>query len=500
MPYKIEKRGGKFAVVNEDSGKVMGTHPTEEEAKKNLAALEANVEDAKKDFDAENERKLTQEEVSYTVLASSDAEVCAKCRWFEGEMCHIVQCHPLPIEAAGVCDRFEALPVEEPDTPGEELAEAIEELADALTGESDTDDEDSGLYEMAFEGKALFVTPTRTLIDRARTVLNGKPVQPGQTLLKDKAGRRYMFIITSNGYKDREKEHVATKALQEYVNACWTADNTAFVGQQDHYIWHARNLGSISDLKYADMWDGFLVELWRENGTALSKAFYNFVERHSDVRWGASHGFFAEQDGDTYTKIYKFETSTLPLAEAANLATLSEVLPVANKSKREELLQKLFDEQYGPGVISPDDMKLGTAHVAKKLQGVEVKSAPDADMQKQANASSFAQVAGLMNDLIEGMNAQEDRLQALEAHNKALAEEAGADLDELREAVDTLASQMKMIAEKVNAGPRLAARDMATALPVDSPEAVLVKQQLDEQNFEGYDPMWGDMKVKKEHK
>lgn len=41
MPYAIERQKGKFAVVKEDDGKVMGTHPTRAKAKAQLSALYA---------------------------------------------------------------------------------------------------------------------------------------------------------------------------------------------------------------------------------------------------------------------------------------------------------------------------------------------------------------------------------------------------------------------------------------------------------------------------
>lgn len=42
MPYAIRKQNGKFQVIKIDDGKVMGTHPTREEARAQLAALYAN--------------------------------------------------------------------------------------------------------------------------------------------------------------------------------------------------------------------------------------------------------------------------------------------------------------------------------------------------------------------------------------------------------------------------------------------------------------------------
>lgn len=52
MPYKVEKRGTKWVVVKRkksgdgESTEVVGKHDTKEDANKQLAALEINVEDA----------------------------------------------------------------------------------------------------------------------------------------------------------------------------------------------------------------------------------------------------------------------------------------------------------------------------------------------------------------------------------------------------------------------------------------------------------------------
>jgi hypothetical protein len=48
MPYQIELSGSQYAVVD-DKGKIVGTHPTKEEAEDQVRALYANVPDATKD-------------------------------------------------------------------------------------------------------------------------------------------------------------------------------------------------------------------------------------------------------------------------------------------------------------------------------------------------------------------------------------------------------------------------------------------------------------------
>jgi len=44
-PWRIEKRGDKFVVVQADSGKVMGSHDSKEDAAKQVAALHSKVKE-----------------------------------------------------------------------------------------------------------------------------------------------------------------------------------------------------------------------------------------------------------------------------------------------------------------------------------------------------------------------------------------------------------------------------------------------------------------------
>lgn len=465
---------------------------------------------------------LTQAETNYTAMAPSDAKMCAKCRWFMGTngyfSCHLVESDPQPIVPTGLCDRFEA----QVETENEEdpVVEAIENLATAVANTpaptiiveppisaedssgwylaaSEDDDDDEATDEEATsdeEEKAIYAAPTLGLVKRAQTLRS--PLKPGTTVVKGLDGRRLMFTITSNGYKDREDEHVATKALADYVGGCWTKDNSAFIGANDHYFWHIKDFGSMSDLMYADVWDGFLIEVWREKPTRWAKSAYNFIEAHPEIAWGTSHGFFASKGKDnTFHNIHKFETTTLPLDAAANLATLSEVLPVATKSKRETLLQQLFDEQYGKGVITPDDLKQGTAHVAKKLQGLEVKGMPDSHPTvKEANSKALANVAGLMLEMAETQGDFDQRVTDAVERSKSVEEKVDTELANVLKAVQELTNEVKSLRKTVNAGPRRPEQSETTIVSDDT--ASKVKEQLEEVEKK-YDPIWGDMKVLK---
>lgn len=269
--------------------------------------------------------KLTQDETAYTRLSTNRNQACANCRWFRpGEYggmdgCHLVECEPAPILPNGWCNRWEGIP----EMPEEEsVVEAIEELAESIEGLMGV--------EMAYQDgdKHYVIAPvqTNTLVDTAKRVIKRTALQSGVKMLTDKAGRRYLFMVTSNGYKDRDKEHIATKALKAYVDSCWTKDNTAFIGKQEHLIWHDDRLGSMSDLVFTDVWDGFLVEVWRERDDVIAKAFYTYVQNHPEIQWGASHGFLGVKEDDTFEHIFKRESSTLPLTAASNVLTLSEVL------------------------------------------------------------------------------------------------------------------------------------------------------------------------------
>jgi hypothetical protein len=48
MPWNVQRAGLKYEVVQSQTGRVVGTHPTREEANAQLAALHANVHEAKK--------------------------------------------------------------------------------------------------------------------------------------------------------------------------------------------------------------------------------------------------------------------------------------------------------------------------------------------------------------------------------------------------------------------------------------------------------------------
>lgn len=169
----------------------------------------------------------------------------------------------------------------------------------------------------------------------------------GLSVFKGSDGARYMLVITSNSYKDREGEYISTEALTNYVESQWTGE--AFKGTNPLLFWHDNP--AIGWCSWADMEGPFLVEIFKErlDGSedirTYTKAIWDYLEAPPEP-YGASHGYgyasasrVVDADGATYRRIYKFETSALPLWGAANALTYSGVVPMT--TARDQELEKI---------------------------------------------------------------------------------------------------------------------------------------------------------------
>lgn len=423
--------------------------------------------------------------VNYIPLSATTGQACANCIFYrstgfdgiEWPHCHIVADWPDPIEPTGWCDRWEAKP--EPPEPEPTVAEAIEDLAVAI----------EGVVEMSADETRheYFISPADSTMGKLKKSLSSN-LTPGVYILKDAAGQRWMWLTTSNGYRDRDNQHVAMKALQEYVEASWTGDNTAFIGQNDHYFWHWKQLGSISDLMFADVWNGFLVELWREQpDNPVAKAAYNFVENHPEIEWGSSQGFFGKPNGDTFKTIMKFESTTLPRDAAANLLTLSEVLPMSMKSKRDAMLDQMFKEEFGiDGAAAMLHEGVNKLKAALDAKGIQAKSLGEgSDALKQARADAIGDTADLILSMVDLQNEFEKELTEV----KKERDTARGEVTAFKTQLDRYEKEVKELRDLVNAGPRRATTDSSTV--VNDPEKLKAAK---EQQVE-YDPAYPGMNV-----
>lgn len=186
-------------------------------------------------------------------------------------------------------------------------------------------------YEHAGKDKEVIVSPRPlTWFEKLRY----RQYAPGVVVVKGDGKLRHMFIITSNSYKDREHEWITTDALKNYVERSWVADDIC-MPRNTLRFWHKQVIG---DIVWCDMQGPFLIELAREKrGVVTHKGkrypiakVWDYIEKNPDgIEWGASHGF-KYRDGDKHDKTYhairKFETTVLPLRNAANPITFSGVI------------------------------------------------------------------------------------------------------------------------------------------------------------------------------
>ncbi len=212
-------------------------------------------------------------------------------------------------------------------------------------------------------------------------------VKDGLTIYRDVRGRRFMFIVTSNSYKDRENETIATKALQAYVDKAWAVEDKC-LPRNPLLFWHDGQ--PIGDIVWTDMEGPFLLEVAKERPNQVVKLttkgriwkttikhIWDAIEK-GGYRFGASHGFRV-QDSDfedgVYKHIAKFETSVLPLDAAANPYTFAGVVNDMNKDKVLENLLKT------PGVA--DKFRKGVRSVKQELdkRGLEHKALDQAQFK-----------------------------------------------------------------------------------------------------------------------
>lgn len=428
---------------------------------------------------------LAQKEVNYVPLSATRNKACANCRWFLAfsQSCFIVDGWPEPVLATGYCDRWEGAPQPEP-APAVEPIPVV--IVDPAAAEPMEMSHEKAAHEPACDCAAcnsleirreVMVDPSPSVLKQLQNRITGQPLKDGTQVLKDNAGRRYMFMITSNGYRDRDNAHVTTKAIENYVEKCWT-DDGKFVGDNAHYIWHTKELGSISDLVFADVWSGFLVELWREKDqTPVAKAFYNYVEKHPEMEWGASQGFFASKSDKAqgiYQSIVKYESTSLPRAAASNMFTLSEVLPMVEKSKRDTFLNNLFKEEFGiedaVGLLKQGPEKL-RATLADR--GIEAKAlGGGSDAVVKARSDAMQQNAELILSMVEVQDTLDRQLTELTEKQASELKTRDDKLTAIEKELQALKQDNAALRTLVNQPPRRPAHDESTVV-TDAEKPVL---------------------------
>lgn len=438
----------------------------------------------------------TQDETSYTTVSLAAGQQCANCRWFDargeyGPYCALIDNYPLDILATGRCERWELSPLEadidalEPDPLPVVIVDEAERAA--------SDDEHKTVEE-----DIKYIAPDSNA-DGFLKQLRGKlkrGLKPGTSVLKDASGRRYMLVVTSNSYLDREGETIKTEALKSWVDSQWLADDY-FHTNNKLLFWHDERV-ELGDIVWADMRGPFLIELARENDTPLARKMFNYREAVPNDKWGASHKFAfltsqRDDEGTYHKRIYKRETSILPRDVAANAFTLSGVIPMA--SKRDEYLNKMLGLENAASLLDEGLDKLVDALTA---QGIEHKAQGEADPQETATeavADATKKFGHLVVQMVDDVGALLERQDELDSANKALTEENAALNTDTAEQLKALNETVEQLQTQLDARPRSASRAKETEIDKDKlPEGA---QKAIEDSLTEYDDFLGAT-VKKE--
>jgi hypothetical protein len=232
------------------------------------------------------------------------------------------------------------------------------------------------------EVKSFIATPRQdtTLMERFRSLFKSE-LKPGQYITKGADGLRYMFLITSNSYEDRDDETVTSKALEHYEASCYPGENL-FHCDNPLLWWHDDDvpMGEIIAVNYSKP---FLVEVAKELPSPTARILWDYAEQNGD-RAGVSQRFgYRDEDrkpDGSFTQIFKQETSYLPERSlAANTMTAIGVIDKNMSTKQSDAwLNKIFSEATGgkiqeaaakihakSGELDKELAALGITHKAK---------------------------------------------------------------------------------------------------------------------------------------
>lgn len=379
-----------------------------------------------------------------------------------------------------------------------------------------------------------FVATPRELgfIDKIRTWWKSE-LKPGVHVVhKANDPLRYMFLITSNSYEDREKETITTKALEEYEASCYPGEGL-YHNDNRLLFWHDDDV-PMGDIVAVNVSGPLLVEVAKEIDTPVAKVLWDIAE--ATERAGVSHRFgYLEKDRDpdgTFRRIFKDETTWLPdLGLAANGLTYAGVIGMASPAS-DKWLDETFERIAGikgasaklhakTGELEKELEAAGLSHktIGKPpmqppadVEGEEiiedeveedVKDGPEMDM---ASFSAIVNnIAGLVMDLVEAQSGVLDNQHGLakeltEIKEMRVSEKAqdSTTMKDLQDKVKTLSEQVAALNQRASLAPRSASREIAPADPelakkqiseaIDGAEAAREKQNTMSDSF------WGELK------
>lgn len=357
--------------------------------------------------------------------------------------------------------------------------------------------------------KSFILTPRQdpTLMERFRSLFKSE-MKPGQYITKGNDGLRYMFLITSNSYEDRDNETITSKALESYEASCYPGEGL-FHCDNPLLWWHDDDvpMGEIVAVNYSQP---FLVEVAKELPTPTARILWDYAERNGDAA-GTSHRFGYRdedrKDDGSYTHIIKQESSYLPERQlAANLMTFSGVINgTMSNSQSDAWLNKIFSEATG-GKISDAASKIHakSGELDKQLQAMGITHKAKADVPPPEDEPKLdadgnpiptedkeeVTLPGDFMAKLQQLEAIYQMMMAMVADQGAMAEDMGAGIDATaalakevkalkdekvtaKAYTDGLEARVKMLEARMSLSGRRASQDTET-----DPE--IVKQSIDD--------------------
>lgn len=332
-----------------------------------------------------------------------------------------------------------------------------------------------------------FIATPRTdtgIFQRIRSFFTDE-MKPMLTVQKGADGLRYMFIITSNSYQDREDETMTSEALKAYEASCYPGEGL-FRCDNPLLWWHDDDvpMGEIVAVNYSEP---FLIEVARELPTPVAKVLWDYAEQQGD-KAGASHRFgYREEDrtpeGD-FKRIFKQESTYLPeRALAANIGTYAGVMKDMSSRDSDKRLDEIFAQVSGgqiqnasakihakTGEIEKELAALGIGHKARKADEL-VDDAPQEDAQPadteekvempadfMGKLQSLMQIYSLVMDMVDAQSGMMETELTLGKEIKTLKDENAKEKSYSK----SLEQRVEILEKKLSLTPRRATQVVET--------------------------------------
>lgn len=343
-------------------------------------------------------------------------------------------------------------------------------------------------------------------------------LKAGSQVIQGADGARYMFLISSNSYEDREQETITSKALEAYEASCYPGADVFYC--DNPLLWfHDPDvpMGTIEAVAYIQP---FLVEVAKElPNDPVAKVLWDFAESNGDNA-GASIKFgYREEDRSPdgeYSHVIKLETSYLPERQlAANVRTYAGVLNDMSSAESNNRLDEIFEKVSGgkiknaaellhakSGALKKQLAEVGLAHkaigdptdVADETEAAVDAAEDSAEMEAKAEpGANIGQLVELVAQIYRLVMEQVDSQSYLMEQEMALAKALKAIKDDVAQSKAKAADvsfelRIAAIEKQLGLSPRSVSQVKGT-----NPEAVsaAIKNLTSDVNEENLVEVWG---------